>query len=58
MSYNAPYEYIIINLGGYIAVGSTRSRNGGVSGYNGGDTDAWIVKLSPETKETPVKPSK
>jgi hypothetical protein len=32
--------------GGYIVVGSTSSADGDVSGYKGGFTDAWVVKLN------------
>ena len=32
--------------GGYIVVGSTTSNGGNVSGYRGGESDVWLVKLS------------
>jgi hypothetical protein len=31
--------------GGYLMVGSTNSTNGNVSGFHGGFSDAWVVKL-------------
>jgi uncharacterized repeat protein (TIGR01451 family) len=33
--------------GGYIVAGYTRSNDGDVSGYNGGYSDMWVVKLDP-----------
>src|SRR5581483_9869094 len=32
--------------GGFIIVGTTSSSDGNVSGFHGGLTDAWIVKLN------------
>jgi len=32
--------------GGYIFAGSTGSKDGDVSGYRGGGSDAWVVKLN------------
>jgi hypothetical protein len=34
---------------GLLAVGTTNSTNGDVSGFNGGFSDAWVVRLSEET---------
>jgi hypothetical protein len=34
---------------GFLAVGTTNSTNGDVSGFNGGFSDAWVVRLSEET---------
>ncbi len=31
--------------GGYVMAGTTESANGDVSGYHGGTSDAWVVKL-------------
>ena len=33
------------NDGGYIMAGDVRGNSGNVSGYHGGDFDAWVVKL-------------
>ncbi|MFN6114700.1 MAG: T9SS type A sorting domain-containing protein [Flavobacteriales bacterium] len=34
---------------GLVAMGTTNSPNGDVSGFNGGFSDAWVVRLSEET---------
>lgn len=35
-----------ISTGGYILSGSTGSNNGDISGFHGGNSDAWILKIA------------
>ena len=46
------------NDGGYILAGETGSNDGDVSGFHGGFTDCWVVKLFPESVGTnnPIAP--
>ncbi len=45
--YDAANSIIQTFDGGYVIAGSVGSLDGDVSGYRGGSSDAWVVKLSP-----------
>jgi len=46
-SIDAADAVISTSEGGYLVAGTTQSQNGNVTGFHGGVTDAWVIKISP-----------